>query len=48
MGLMCLLHRMDCRIVGYGVAATSRVGLVETSWVFSSRVTTRSHRCDRI
>lgn len=48
MGLMCLLQRMDCRIWDRGVAATSRVGLVETSWVFSSRVTTRPHRCDRI
>lgn len=52
MGLMCLFHRMDCRIDcriwGRGVAATSRVGLVEMSWVFSSRVTTRPHRCDRI
>jgi len=48
MGLMCLFQRMDCRIWGRGVAATSRVGLVEMSWVFSSRVTTRPHRCDRI
>jgi len=48
MGLVCLFHRMDCRIWGRGVAATSRVGLVETSWVFSSHVTTRPHRCDRI